>query len=241
MSTDELPTLDVHAHIAPDVTPRQVAALGNTTVLAMTRSLDEARRVARRNDQQLIWGVGVHPAVPEALGAYDENAFRRSLQYFSVVGEVGLDRRGDRAHQRAVFDSILGQCKGRPLLISIHSTGRTAEVLDAISNQPHPGAVLHWFNGTPEQIDTAAALGCHFSVNAAMDPLTIARMPPERILTETDFPSSRKRTQASKPGDVTAAEALIGEIHAADPRVLVHDNLNNLLQKVGLASLRATN
>lgn len=223
-----LPMLDTHAHIAPDVTPSQVNALGNAHVFAVTRSIAEARLVARRQDTNVTWGLGVHPGKPEALAAYNVDTFRRALDYFSLVGEVGMDRRGNRAQQREVFASILTACSNRPVLISIHSTGRTNDVLEALTEQPHPGAILHWFNGTPDQIDSAAALGCYFSVNAAMAPETIGHMPVERLLTETDFPSSRRKTQASKPGDVQAVERLIADIHDADARRLARANLKAL-------------
>jgi TatD DNase family protein len=231
-STGHQPMLDLHAHIAPDVTSRQLKALGNVHVFAVTRSIAEARLVARRNDTHLTWGLGVHPGKPDALVEYDEATFRRALDHFTLVGEVGMDPRGDRTLQREVFDSILGVCANQPVLISIHSTGRTKDVLEALTIRPHLGAILHWFNGTAEEIDHAIALGCHFSVNAAMAPETIAAMPPERLLTETDFPSSRRKTQASKPGDVLAVENLIADIHEADARTLVATNLATLRESI---------
>lgn len=233
MSNVDRPMLDAHAHIAPDVTTRQLAALGAPTIFAVTRSIAEARQVARRRDARLVWGLGVHPGVTAAINDYDEEIFKRALPYFALIGEIGLDRRGDREQQRAVLDSILGLCQDEPVLLSLHSTGRTAEILDALHTRPHQGAILHWFNGTPEQIERAVALGCHFSINAAMDPATIAAMPPDRLLTETDFPSSRKRTQASKPGDVSAAERLIADVHHVHSRSLVADNVSRLLTTTG--------
>ncbi|WP_244929265.1 TatD family hydrolase [Nocardioides sp. W7] len=228
------PMLDTHAHVAPDVTPAQVNALGNAHVFAVTRSIDEARLVARRKDTSLTWGLGVHPGRPDALDAYNAGTFTRALNYFTLVGEVGMDRRGDRTRQREVFDSILTACTNRTVLISIHSTGRAKDVLEALTEQPHPGAILHWFNGTPDEIDQAATLGCYFSVNAAMPAETIAHMPVERLLTETDFPSSRRKTQASKPGDVQAIERIIADIHQTDARRLARTNLEALRRAAGL-------
>lgn len=230
---DQPPMLDAHAHIAPDVTGPQLAALGNTVVFAVTRSIAEARQVAGRSDPGIIWGIGVHPGVPAALDDYDEETFAKALPYFALIGEIGLDRRGDLQQQQAVLDSILGACHQQPVVLSMHSTGRTAQLIEVLTANPHPGAILHWFNGTADQIDAAVGLGAHFSVNAAMDPATIAAIPPERLLTETDFPSSRKRTQASKPGNVQAAEQLIADIHEVDARTLVAKNLSRLLDVTG--------
>lgn len=63
-----------------------------------------------------------------------------------------------------------------------------------------------------------------------MQPDTIRAMPPERLLTVTDFPSSRRETQATKPGDVRAAEALIAEVHEVDRMPLVAANYQRILE-----------
>jgi TatD DNase family protein len=224
-------SVDCHAHVAPDVTSAQLAALGNSTVFAVTRSLDEARLVARRRDPNVLWGVGIHPGVASALSAYDPPTFERALAQFALVGEVGLDRRGSQTEQKRIFSSVLERCSGHPVLISIHSTGRTRETLDCLAKHPHPGAILHWFNGTPDEIAEAVDMGCHFSVNAAMDPYVVRRIPTHRLLTETDFPSSRRRTQASKPGDTHAIETLLRTTHdLGEPVHTVRANLNQILE-----------
>jgi hypothetical protein len=71
--------LDCHAHIAPDVTSEQLRELGNVLVLAMTRTLDEAEAVSRRDDPQRLWGCGVHPAVRSARDSFDVTRFRSLL------------------------------------------------------------------------------------------------------------------------------------------------------------------
>ena len=122
------------------------------------------------------------------------------------MGEIGLDRRGPTGPQRNALEAILGASDGQPVLLSLHSTGRTGQLLDVLREKPHPGAVLHWFNGTTDQIREAVALGCYFSVNNAMSDDRLAQIPTDRMLPETDFPASRKTTLASKPGDTRALE-----------------------------------
>lgn len=230
----DLPRIDAHAHIAPDVTGPQVRDLGNALVFAMTRSLDEARQVVRRADTNLVWAVGTHPAVAEARDAYRPEAFRKALDFFAVVGEVGLDRRGPRDEQRVILNSILDECHGAPVLISLHSTGRVPDLLTALERRPHPGAILHWFTGGPDDLRRALDLGCYFSVNGAMPAETVSAIPTDRLLTETDFPSSRCKTGARLPGDTTRAEELIKRSHPeADPRRLVHENLRRILTATG--------
>ena len=86
----------------------------------MTRSLAEATAVAQRHDPALTWGIGIHPGIAEARSAYDPDRFRALLPRFTLVGEVGLDRRAGREDQRRVFTDILTACQGRPVLISVH-------------------------------------------------------------------------------------------------------------------------
>jgi TatD DNase family protein len=203
-ASHQLPALDCHAHIAPDVTQRQLAALGEATVFAVTRDLDEAEAVTRRHDRKLVWGIGVHPAVPAALAAYDPDRLRALLPHFAFIGEVGMDRRTPVDDGRAVFTDILEACAHQPVLISVHTTGRVSVVLDEIENRRHPGVILHWFNGTPRDLHRALEMKLYFSVNNAMSDSLLQAIPQDRMLPETDFPARKVRAQ--RPGHVEILE-----------------------------------
>ncbi len=211
MSPSDLPPLDCHAHIAPDVTRPQIAGLNGALVFAMTRTSGEARAAARRSDPTLAWGFGAHPGLAGAISRLDEAALLAAVEAHVVMGEIGLDRRGPTGPQRDALEAILDACQGQPVLLSLHSTGRTRQLLDVLREMPHPGAVLHWFNGSPDEISEAVALGCYFSVNNAMSDERLAQIPPDRMLPETDFPASRKTTLASKPGDTRALEQRLAQ------------------------------
>ena len=204
---ETLPPLDCHAHIAPDVTRQQVAGLEGAQVFAVTRTLAQAALVAGRRDFGLVWGLGAHPGDLAARSTFDVATFVGLLDRFALIGEIGLDRRsGDVARQQQILDEILTSVRGRPVLLSLHSTGAVDEVLEVLTQRPGHGAILHWFAGDASQVRRAAALGCYFSVSAAMSDEQLARLPPDRMLPETDFPSSQRRTGAQRPGDVLAIE-----------------------------------
>lgn len=205
-----LPALDCHAHIAPDVTSEQLATLGQAHVFAMTRSLEEATVVSRRRDPVLTWGIGVHPGIAAARSAYDPDRFRVLLPRFALVGEVGLDRRAGRDEQTRIFTDILDACRDRPVLISVHSTGRTAEAVDLIERYQHPGVILHWFLGTDDQRTRALAAGAYLSVNEAMSDAILQAAPIDRLLPETDFPAGQVR--ARLPGAVTPLEQRLSRL-----------------------------
>ncbi|MCT2085122.1 TatD family hydrolase [Microbacterium enclense] len=209
------PPLDCHAHIAPDVTAAQVRTLNGAQVFAMTRTLEEFDAAQANPQQGLIWGVGVHPGVPTALTQWSRERFVAAADQAVLIGEVGLDRRGDQSTQRDVFRSILRDAPAA--LISVHSTGRAREVVDLVEEHPHPGIVLHWFTGTPADAQRAAAAGCFFSINAAMTDEQMTVLPLDRVLPETDFPSSRSRTQARTPGDTAALEKTVVRLTRQPP------------------------
>jgi TatD DNase family protein len=210
------PALDCHAHVAADVTPAQVRALGGAYVFAVTRALAEANQVRQRHDANLFWGLGVHPGLAVARAAWDPKWFAALLPDFALVGEIGLDRRvGDLPSQRVILREILRQCSDQQVLLSIHSTGVTAEVIDLLLEYPHPGAILHWFLGTSDEIKAATQAGAYFSVNSGMSPTALAAIPDDRILPETDYPA--RRTRAKGPADVTAVERSISEVWGVTP------------------------
>lgn len=226
-----LPSLDCHAHIAPDVTAGQLARLGPSIVFAMTRSLREARDVSSRADQRVVWGLGVHPANVTKSGEIDLTLFRSLLPRFALVGEIGLDRRsGHLRRQIEVLTSLLEAAKTAPVFLSIHSAGCVEETLNLLEEHPHPGVILHWFTGDEHQLERASDLGCYFSVNVAMDEPLLSRIPMDRLLPETDYPATRRKG-VRLPGDTAQLEELIGLLHgmsSEDVRRQFYRNLRAL-------------
>jgi TatD DNase family protein len=132
------------------------------------------------------------------------------------VGEIGLD--GDpqfRRHwdsQVAVFEHVLTKCRdagGR--IMSLHSRRASSAVRDYIEKFPAAGTpILHWFSGSFRDLDRAINLGCWFSVGPAMlasknGRALAARMPRERVLTESDGPFAQINGNALNPWDVENA------------------------------------
>ncbi|WP_165971280.1 TatD family hydrolase [Microbacterium oleivorans] len=198
------PPLDTHAHIDPAVTLDQASALEGAQVFAMTRSLTDAKRALLNQQSGIYWAIGCHPAVPAAVDEWNEGTFSALRRRAFLVGEVGLDRRASGAKQTQILRSSLAASPGT--VVSVHSAGRVKEVLDIIESTGATGVILHWFLGGAKDITRAHRLGCYFSVNAAMPEELLAALPVERVLPETDFPSSRAKTRATRPGDIRALE-----------------------------------
>lgn len=229
-----LPPIDAHAHIAPDVTSAQLARLRPSLTFAVTRTLQEAEAVRARRDPGLIWGCGVHPGVPDALRAYDEETFKRLIEDFVFVGEVGLHRKPTKL-QHDVLNSILATTSGRPVMVSLHSAGCPEAIVEVIEAHRPAGAILHWFTGGPGLVERAAATGAFFSVNSSAKDDLLRSLPPERVLTETDFPATR-RSGSRLPADVEKIEYRLAATRGLVPEEMRREfwrNLRSLVTGVG--------
>ena len=210
-SLDELlPPLDVHAHVDPTVTQQQLRSLGSAFVFAVTRSLAEAEQASTRVDPRLVWGVGVHPGVLGSIEDYNPQQFRRLADRLLFVGEIGLDRRVSGPRATEVLHDMLEAARDARRLCSLHSTGRQAAVVEAISDSAG-GMISHWFTGSARLVQRAAEAGAYFSVNAGMNDVQLRAVPPDRMLPESDFPFTRK-AGSSRPGDIEALERRVAPL-----------------------------
>lgn len=185
--------------------------------------------------------LGLHPQLA-AERKSELSLFETLLPEARYVGEIGLDGapdlRGSWKDQVTVFDHILAQCAvagGR--IMSIHSRRAIGAVLDSLEEVPQAGTpVLHWFSGALRDLDRAIKLGCWFSVGPAMlasqkGRSLAARMPRERILTETDGPFAQFNGRSIMPWDVAEAIGHLGQIwNLSDESAtqLVRNNSRNL-------------
>lgn len=244
--TPALPPLDLHAHIKPTIPARDLERLG-AVVFAATRSLTEFASTQRRRDAVTIWGVGCHPGALTAQDEFTTERFKSLLCTTAFVGEVGLDRRSKvpMATQEATFRAILSELAVSPRIVSIHSSGACANVLDLLEEMPVQGAVLHWWRGTPAQTARAVALGCWFSVNAAgMKHAAVALIPIDRLLTETDHPSGDRSAPAPRqPGAVLDVESELAKLHEVSPakmRLRIWRTFDELVRATETASFLPT-
>jgi TatD DNase family protein len=186
--------------------------------------------------------LGLHPQLAHERGV-DLPLFDELLPEVRYVGEIGLDGAPEfRPHwdaQIAVFERILAQCAaagGR--IMTVHSRRASSAVLDRVAAFPGAGTfVLHWFSGSARDLDRAARLGCWFSVGPAMlrgerGRALAARMPRERVLTESDGPFAQLDGSPALPWEVDGGVSELSRIWSL-PRERVDqmllDNLRKLL------------
>lgn len=175
--------------------------------------------------------LGLHPEVAEAKQG-EQSLLVELVASTQFIGEIGLDGSSRFKHslplQERIFAAVVDECQrqgGR--VMSIHSRGAESRLLDILAAHPEAGIpVLHWFSGTPKELQAAIAFGCWFSVGPAMlagekGRKLCSAMPLDRILPETDGPFAQQRGTALMPWEAadisTFLQSLTGksneEIH----------------------------
>ena len=121
----------------------------------------------------------------------------------AALGEVGLDfavRDCDdalRAAQEKTLRDQLELADARKIPVAVHSVRSNDRVLSIIREYSNvPAWLLHGWSATPEEIERAVEIGAFFSFsarsvakNARVSRETVARVPRDRILVESDGPT----------------------------------------------------
>jgi TatD DNase family protein len=215
--------IDFHCHLElyrDPVAEAERLALSKIDVLSVgtTPSAFLGTRNMALGSTNIRTALGFHPHLA-AQRMFELETFDRLLSETPYVGEVGLDGAPEHLktsnQQMKVFRHILSGCTaigGR--VISIHSRRAADEVISELEENRGSGTpIFHWFSGNQRELDRAIELGAWFSVGPAMlrgkrgRELT-ARMPKERVLTETDGPFAMVQGRALLPGEV--GDAYIG-------------------------------
>lgn len=234
--SDPLPPLDVHAHVSPAIPGRELLAL-RAVVLVATRSLAEHSVTIGRWDPLAVWGVGLHPGVPAAAADFNDQLLRRQLRQTPLLSEVGLERRSrvPLGEQKRVFKAALDAHDDSACIASVHSSGRTAEVLEMLHGHRCSTVVLHWWRGSADETRAAVELGCYFSINHRDPPrgLILDLVPADRILTETDHPYGDKGQPDARPGGTAQVEHRLNPANPAGARRQVWSNFRRLVDAAG--------
>jgi TatD DNase family protein len=240
--------IDFHCHLDlypdPHAVVRECVARGVYVLSVTTTPSAWAGTAALAHDAPRIrTALGLHPQIAhERRGELP--LFERLLPEVRYVGETGLD--GGPEYKRywhdqlAVFTRILELCEkvgGR--ILTVHSRRAARTVIDTLAAHPCAGLpILHWFSGTPRELRQAIDLGCWFSVGPTMlasdkGRALAARMPRDRVLTETDGPFVQLDGRAALPWNVEQAITSLAEVWSqpvAEVRVRISDNFRHLVE-----------
>ncbi|PZQ12407.1 MAG: hydrolase TatD [Ancylobacter novellus] len=197
--------IDFHCHLDlfpnPSLAVADIDRLGVYTLSVTTtpKAFPKTAQLAKAR-KRIRTALGLHPQLVHERHA-EVGLFVRLINETSYVGEIGIDGGDEFARhldvQREVFDRLLQACaEAGGKTMSIHSRHASEVVLDSLERHPTAGApILHWFSGPVAQAERAVKLGAWFSVGPTMAKGSraaslLAKIPRDRILTETDAPFS---------------------------------------------------
>lgn len=217
--------IDVHCHIDQFPNPFEIAkkAERDGIITIAVTSLPDHFKLGYPhllNFKKVRLALGFHPIIAGEK-RFDEELFKSLASKTSYIGEIGLDFSPDdnfkRRNQINTLKKILQIINDRPRFISLHSRKAEKALFDLIVENEIKNAVFHWYSGPLTLIDKALNAGYHFSINPAMIRTKkchriIERVPPERILTETDGPYVKVKGRPAEPGDVKLIIEYLGDV-----------------------------
>ncbi|MFF5079137.1 Qat anti-phage system TatD family nuclease QatD [Actinoplanes sp. NPDC000266] len=217
--------LDLYAHPHKIVATAQRRGIGVLSVTTTPSAWPGTSRLAQGHSF-VRTALGLHPQLAEERG-HELKVFEKYLGDTRFVGEVGVDGSSELkstwAQQVKIFEHILHACdEAGNKVLSIHSRRAATAVLDLLDkfdgvNSP----ILHWFSGSPVELQRAVDRGCWFSVGPAMlggvkGRALVGAMPRDRVLLETDGPFAQHRRATLNPWDIGLASQSLSEVWATD-------------------------
>ncbi len=225
--------IDTHAHLgddAPEVLARARAA-GVTRVIDVATTVAAAHAtLARAGREDGVYAcLGVHPHEAADPGDLDELRGLLADPKAVAVGETGLDYYRDYAPRDAQADLferqlMLASELGKPVVI--HTRAADDDTLECLLAHDGP-VVLHCFS-SPNLLDPALERGWYVSFagnvtykNAYDLRAAARRVPPDRLLAETDSPylaPQPVRGKRNEPAYVAHTYDFLAELHGESIR-----------------------
>jgi len=132
--------------------------------------------------------------------------------------------------QRKVFEEIVSKCyEVGNRVLSIHSRRAASDVIRIVGKNFPGTVILHWYSGGMGDLEKAIEYNFYFSINPAMirskaGQKIISRIPPARILTETDGPFLEHNNRLAEPRDISDVIRYLSrvwktDIHGSNSRI----------------------
>ncbi len=238
-----------------DAVMGRAAAAGVGVMLTINTHLTRFERtlaVAERFDN--VWcTVGIHPHEAGTEPAAEVERLVELSRHPKVVGfgETGLDYfydKSPRERQRDSFRAHLAAARTTGLPVVVHTRDADADTAAILEEEMAKGAftgLIHCFSSGPDLAARAVDLGLMVSVSGIVTfkktealRATLAAVPLERLLVETDcpylapVPYRGKRNEPAYVAATAAALAAVKGVAAADLEAATTANFFRLFTKV---------
>ena len=212
---NNLTYFDAHVHANLMDSPLNVARSSHDAGLAFftcgVTPHDYLELAPQLTQDNIRVGLGAHPwyISDGRVTQKDIELLLELMEQTSYIGEIGLDFSsrycvdGLQELQVKAFTKICERAANlsqdsKPRALSIHTVRSVDAVLDILEQTGAAQAcipIIHWFSGSSEELQRAIRLGCWFSVGEMSLKTKRGReyakvYPKDKLLTETDLPSS---------------------------------------------------
>jgi len=163
--------------------------------------------------------VGIHPGKADEKLEPMLELINQNIGSIAGIGEIGLDSTYvsselEFQRQEQLFRGQLAIAEKIQKPISIHSRKTLDKIYEIIPSYSLSGMVLHWFDGSKQQLSKAMDLGFFVSfgpllVYAKDKQVLLSKTEINRILVETDGPVKFSKCFALKPAQVSFIPSIV--------------------------------
>ncbi len=233
--------IDVHCHFDMAKNPekyisdnekRQIITIGMTNLPSHFQlGINHVRRY-----KFIRLALGLHPLRAKEH-AKEYLKFKQYVDETSYIGEVGLDfsREGFSTKEIQIksFEFVLDCIRTKNKILSLHSRRAEKDTLEMLIEKGIENVIFHWYSGSLNVLRNIVNSGFLFSINSAMiqsdnGRKTIAEIPRELILTETDFPY----IDNSNIADVHMYLSNLWNVSTEDVEQIINSNLKRIIQRI---------
>ncbi len=221
-----------------------------------TRAAQMAKCDSQLSEMKVFWAAGWHPwSVPTAEDRSSDEIARQleiALDESSVppvaLGECGLDRKkgGELSRQIRFLLGHFRPAREREIPLVLHCVGCFDCLIALMDEHALPPSIVHSYAGAPELAHELVRRGHYIGISGAVcDPRakrlrrTVAALPLDRLLIETDAPSQTPvmhRPAPNEPAWLVSVARAVAEIRGITLEELAHASHENALRVLRLSS-----
>lgn len=118
--------------------------------------------------------LGIHPQYADENISQFEEMVGSNIHNIDGIGEIGLDPtyynqdKNTKAMQDQVFTKMLTIAETYDKPISVHSRQSLDEILNVLSSYNLKKTCLHWFDGSPQQLEKSLDMGLYVSFGPSL-------------------------------------------------------------------------
>ena len=201
---------DSHIHLTDaeydSILPSVLTTLQGMRIKACSVTVDSSTSLkalglfGNKDVNKIVYNfVGIHPQHANENMSMFEEMVTSNIESIDGIGEIGLDPTyidGDKNTdmlQNQVFNKMLTIAETYDKPVSIHSRQSLDNILNVLSTYNLKKVCLHWFDGSPQQLEKSLSMGLHVSYGPSLvyskkKQILLKLTDQGKILIETDGP-----------------------------------------------------